>query len=41
VSAELGKLAADIDSGDWARDNAALLALDERDCGYRLVVTKG
>jgi SAM-dependent methyltransferase len=40
VSAALGRLERDIDSGDWARDNAALLELDERDCGYRLVVTR-
>jgi len=34
----LAQLRADLDSGDWQRHNAALLALDELDLGYRLVV---
>jgi SAM-dependent methyltransferase len=40
VSAALGRLARDLDSGAWARRHAALLDLDECDCGYRLVLTK-
>lgn len=39
VSAALRKLKADLDGGAWARRHADLLALDECDCGYRLVVT--
>lgn len=40
VSQALNKLAGDLDSGAWARRYANLLDLDERDFGYRLVVTK-
>lgn len=40
VSAALGRLARDLDSGDWARLHAGLLERDQCDCGYRLVVTK-
>jgi SAM-dependent methyltransferase len=39
VSAALGRLAEDIDSGAWDQRHGALRALDSRDCGYRLVVT--
>ena len=38
VSESLGRLEADLASGAWARRYAHLLALDECDCGYRLVV---
>ena len=38
VSAELGKLANDLESGEWERRYGHLASLDERDCGYRLVV---
>ena len=34
------QLAADLESGEWRRRNAALLDLDELDLGYRLVVSK-
>ena len=34
----LDKLAADLESGEWRRRNAALLDLDELDLGYRLVI---
>jgi SAM-dependent methyltransferase len=34
----LTRLARDLESGEWARCNSALLDLDELDCGYRLVV---
>jgi hypothetical protein len=40
VSEALDKLAADLAGGAWARRYADLLDLTERDCGYRLVVTK-
>jgi len=38
VSAELGRLADDLASGEWDRRYGHLAGLDERDCGYRLVV---
>ena len=38
VDAAVARLAADLDSGAWAERYADLLALDELDCGYRLVV---
>lgn len=38
VSAGLERLARDIDTGVWDRRYGDLLGLDERDCGYRLVV---
>lgn len=40
VSAALRKLASDLESGAWARRYSDLLGLSERDCGYRLVVTR-
>jgi SAM-dependent methyltransferase len=36
----LARLRADIDSGAWARRHADLLALDELDLGYRLLVAR-
>lgn len=39
VSAALGRLKEDLDSGAWAARHAELLTLDQCDCGYRLVVT--
>jgi len=38
IAPALARLARDIETGDWARRNAALLDLDACDCGYRLVV---
>jgi len=38
LQAGLDRLAADIDSGAWAARHADLLALDEMDLGYRLLV---
>jgi hypothetical protein len=32
------RLAADLESGEWARRNADLLEREEMDYGYRLVV---
>ena len=40
VSEALGRLERDLASGAWARRYPDLLDLDERDFGYRLVVTK-
>jgi hypothetical protein len=37
----LHKLADDVASGAWERRYAHLLELEERDCGYRLVVAQG
>ena len=34
----LARLAADLDSGQWRRQHADLLELDELDLGYRLVI---
>ena len=39
VSEALRKLESDLDSGAWAQRYSELLDLDDRDCGYRLVVT--
>ena len=36
----LAKLAADLESGEWRRRNAALLDIDELDVGYRLVIAE-
>jgi hypothetical protein len=38
VSSALGRLERDLASGVWAKRNAELLALNECDLGYRLVV---
>ncbi|HEX8262182.1 MAG TPA: class I SAM-dependent methyltransferase [Allosphingosinicella sp.] len=38
VSPALARLEADLESGAWAERYGGLLALDEHDCGYRLVV---
>lgn len=38
ITPALQRLADDIETGEWARRNAALLDLDTCDCGYRLVV---
>jgi hypothetical protein len=38
LAAGLAHLRADIESGAWARRHADLLALDELDLGYRLLV---
>jgi SAM-dependent methyltransferase len=40
VAGALDRLAADLDSGEWARRNADLLELDELELGYRLVVAE-
>jgi SAM-dependent methyltransferase len=40
VSDALGRLQRDIETGVWARENADILDLQERDCGYRLVVAQ-
>lgn len=40
ISAQLARLSEDLESGAWAQRHANLLDLDERDCGYRLVVTR-
>ena len=40
VDEMVSRLAADLDSGEWARRNGALLELDELDLGYRLVVAE-
>ncbi|HEX8309499.1 MAG TPA: class I SAM-dependent methyltransferase [Allosphingosinicella sp.] len=40
VSGALARLQADLDSGAWADRHGRLLALDELDCGYRLIVTR-
>ena len=39
AEAGLSKLARDLDSGEWQRRYSALLALEEYDAGYRLVVS--
>jgi hypothetical protein len=39
VSEPLGRLARDLERGAWGRLYSEFLNLDERDCGYRLVVT--
>ncbi|SPF76452.1 putative methyltransferase YcgJ [Aliiroseovarius pelagivivens] len=38
ISSELSQLASDLSDGTWARKHADLLELDNRDCGYRLVI---
>jgi SAM-dependent methyltransferase len=38
VDAMVVALRADLENGEWERRNAALLALDEFDCGYRVLV---
>lgn len=38
IAPKLDLLARDVETGEWARRYAALLDLDECDCGYRLVV---
>ncbi|HSF96320.1 MAG TPA: class I SAM-dependent methyltransferase [Thermohalobaculum sp.] len=38
IDAPLRRLARDIETGEWARRHAGLLALESCDCGYRLVV---
>ncbi len=38
VDAFVAHLRADLDSGEWARRNAAILDRDELDLGYRLVI---
>jgi SAM-dependent methyltransferase len=40
VDPALTRLAADLDSGEWHRRNAALLDLDQLDLGYRLVIAE-
>ena len=40
TSRALSRLAADLESGEWRRRNAALLDLDDLDLGYRLVVAE-
>ena len=40
VSAELRNLRDDLENGQWTHKYGELLALDELDCGYRLVVTR-
>lgn len=40
VEAGLEQLAADLRSGAWARENAALLDAEVRDMGYRLVIAR-
>jgi hypothetical protein len=40
VAGAVERLAADLESGEWHRRNEALLALEELDLGYRIVVTE-
>lgn len=40
VSAELGRLQRDLDSGAWVQRYGGLLERDELDCGYRLVIAR-
>ena len=40
VDRGIARLQADLDSGDWSRRHADLLARDELDLGYRLVVSE-
>ncbi|OLF06068.1 SAM-dependent methyltransferase [Actinophytocola xinjiangensis] len=40
VSRGLGRLRADLESGRWHEEHAALLALEEWDAGFRLVVAR-
>jgi len=39
VTEALARLERDLDSGEWTARYGDLLAVDERDCGYRLVTT--
>jgi len=38
ITPNLEKLRYDLDSGAWQKKFGDILQLDERDCGYRLVV---
>jgi SAM-dependent methyltransferase len=40
IDAAVERLRADLESGEWARRNAAILELDAIDLGYRLVVAE-
>ena len=40
VDDAVARLAADLDSGEWARRNGHLLELDEFDAGYRLLIAR-
>jgi SAM-dependent methyltransferase len=40
VADAMARLRADLDSGEWERRHGALLALDELDLGYRLVIAE-
>lgn len=40
VDRAIARLAEDLDSGAWARRHASLLAMDEWDCGYRMIVRR-
>jgi SAM-dependent methyltransferase len=40
VDAALGRLRADLESGEWERRNAAILERDELDLGFRVVVAE-
>ncbi len=40
ISPALARLKADLDHGAWPERYASLLALDQLDCGYRLVVSR-
>ena len=40
VAAMVASLRADLESGAWARRNAAVLELDELDFGYRVLVAE-
>jgi SAM-dependent methyltransferase len=41
IETGLARLSADLESGEWARRHAGLLALDSYDAGYRLIVSDG
>jgi len=40
VAEGIARLASDLESGEWARRNAAILDLQELDLGYRLIVAR-
>ena len=40
VDAAIGRLRADLESGEWARRNAAILDREAMDLGYRLVIAE-
>ncbi len=40
VTNAMARLASDLDDGSWQRRHADLMALDERDLGYRLIVSR-